>query len=136
MKARSAIVEGFLGLIFIGAGIALLTGSVMTWDRSISSILWFLITMFGIVAIIAGCDTLWGLWRECRFAAKQKRKDGKALSLFFGLLAIFAGAWISYVVKDGCFHAVAQITAGTIVLIGISLIIRAFRRNKNSLLPG
>lgn len=59
----------------------------------------------------------------------------RALGIFLGLLAIFAGAWMNYVVGDreGCFHAIAQIAAGGAVLIGISLIVMAFRRNRHSL---
>lgn len=57
----------------------------------------------------------------------------RALLLFLGLLSIFAGAWMSYVVKDGClYYLAAQASAGTIVLIGLLLMISAFQQGRKS----
>lgn len=58
----------------------------------------------------------------------------RALLLLLGLVSIYAGAWVSYVVSDGCgklMYLVAQTAAGTVVLLGILLIVLAFRRKRN-----
>jgi len=59
---------------------------------------------------------------------------GKIQLLFWGSVSIFAGAWMRYMIGEGCdspSYLAAHISAGVVVLFGISLIILAFRRRKS-----
>ncbi len=53
----------------------------------------------------------------------------KALLLFFGLVLIFAGAWVRYVFSP---YLVVQAVAWVIILFGVSRIVKAFRCNRKS----
>ena len=56
------------------------------------------------------------------------------LLLFSGLVSLFFGAWLSYVIREGNTGAwlftIGQTAAGTFVLVGIAAIIWFFRKPK------